>query len=156
MKVGIRLISLVILGTITMGCMDKNNSKIEVTKEAYQAWQLGEKTGDYSAFKKLLSPTFNLFSHPSAVRGVFRDDAAKEQMTKLIQGREQIPNQLTFSEPVFLTSDNTVAVQFNSQGTVMGKYPYKGYNIIVFTIEENTITGFREYFGDVEPAWFQN
>jgi hypothetical protein len=135
----------------------KQNENQPLAYDAYQAWQTGELTGNYTEFRALLSEGFNLFSHPSAVRGVYKEKDAVEKMTNLIKSREQVPNNLTFSNPIFMMGNNQVAVQFNSEGTVMnGQFPYKGYNIIVFYFKENKISGFREYFGDVEPAWFKN
>lgn len=154
-----RLFSLGIFCCIMLtanSCMEKNENE-QLAQAAYQAWQAGERTGNYTEFKALLSDNFNLFSHPSAVRGVYKEKKALEKMMELIKSREQVPNQLTFSNPLFMMGNDKVAVQFDSEGTVMnGQFPYKGYNIIVFYFEQNKISGFREYYGDVEPAWFKN
>ena len=152
----VKLTLILILTTLNQSCME-NKSLEKNGEKAYAAWQVGELTGNYSDFKKLLSNDFNFFSHPSAVRGVFKGEEAKTKITELMANREKLKNALTFSNPVFMTTSNQVAVQFNSKGTVMnGQFPYQGYNIIVFGFNDNKIVSFREYFGDVDPAWFKN
>jgi hypothetical protein len=124
-KQSIILIFLIL--ALNISCMDNTNKNLEFGKKAYDAWQKGEQTGNYEDFKKMLSPDFDLYSHPTMVRGVHKGADAHARMNELISGREKLPNNLTFSDPVFMAHDNQVAVQFNSEGKVMGQFPYKGY-----------------------------
>lgn len=136
--------------------MDMNISAVMTSaRKAFDAWGIGEKTGDYAAFKAMLADDFTLFSHPTFARGVYSSTQAREKMMALIASRESSPNELTFSNAVFLQADDSVAIQFDSEGMIMGKFPYKGYNTIVLSIRDGRITGFREYFGDIDPQWFR-
>ncbi len=127
---------------------------ISIGKKAIAAWEKGEKSGNYTDFKALLSGNFKLFSHP--LMGKFENGNAKEKMLGLITDREKVSNNLTFSNMAITSSENKVCVQFNSKGMVQGgKFPYEGFNIIVFQIVNKKITGFQEYFGYVDPNWFK-
>lgn len=128
----------------------------QTAEKAFAAWQYGELTGNYTNFKTLLADDFNVFSHPSPDRGVYYGERARTALLKLIEGRAMAPNQLIFSNAQFLVGSKSVAVQFDSEGSFVNrKYSYKGYNVIVFEIEKEKISGFREYFGDVDPSWFE-
>jgi hypothetical protein len=123
---------------------------------AFAAFGFGEKTGDYSNFKALISKNFALYSHPiQPMRGVFKGALALEKMNELVAQREKTPNALTFSNVLRSCSSDTCIFQFDSEGLVAGSFPYKGYNTIALSVADGKITGFREYLGDVEPAWFQ-
>jgi hypothetical protein len=126
-----------------------------LARKAFDAWATGERTGDYSAFLALLGPSFQLFSHPLFPR-VYRGPEALETMRGLIAQRQATPNNLTFSNVEVSANDGTVVFQFDSKGTVQGgAFPYAGWNIIVFTVDGGRLTGFREYLGFVNPAWFK-
>jgi hypothetical protein len=125
-------------------------------QKAFTAWEKGESTGNYADFKAALSPDFNLFSHPvQPARGVYSGSKAKELMTQLIDQRTQNPNQLKFANVRQYPSQNSFMFEFDSEGKVSG-YPYKGWNVIQISIgADNKVVGFREYLGDIDPAWFQ-
>jgi hypothetical protein len=125
----------------------------DVALLAFQAWAKGEQTGFYDDYKALLSDSFRLFSHP--LLGRFTDSEALTRMRALIAERQKTPNQLTFSNMSRASSENTVLFQFDSAGTVSGGFSYQGYNIIGFVVEDGQITGFREYFGHIDPQWFK-
>ncbi len=130
------------------------NMLIATGKTAITAWEKGENTGNYNDFKALLSTEFNSFSHP--LIGKFIDTEAKLKLNNLIAERENVSNNLTFSNLTYTSSPTSIAFQFNSKGMVQGgKFPYEGFNIIVFHIAKNKIIGFQEYFGFVDPNWFK-
>jgi hypothetical protein len=131
-------------------------SKVAIAESAFRAWEKGENTGNYAAFRALLSPQFDLFSHPvQPARGVFRDAQAREMMGKLIDQRTQNPNELKFSNVRTHQAQSSFLFEFDSEGKVSG-YAYKGWNAIQITIgSDNKIASFREYLGDIDPAWFQ-
>jgi hypothetical protein len=123
---------------------------------AFAAFGVGEKTGDYSGFKALISEKFALYSHPiQPARGVFKGASALEKMNELIAQREKAPNALTFTNVQRFCSGDTCVFQFDSEGVIAGNFPYKGYNAIALSVIGGKVTGFREYLGDVEPLWFQ-
>jgi hypothetical protein len=125
-------------------------------QKAFLAWEKGESTGNYADFKAALSPDFNLFSHPvQPARGVYSGSKAKELMTQLIDQRTQNPNQLKFANVRQYPSQNSFMFEFDSEGKISGS-PYKGWNVIQISIgADNKVIGFREYLGDIDPAWFQ-
>ncbi len=141
------------LGLASLGVMAQETN---VAQRAFNAWQKGESTGNYADFLALVSPEFNLFSHPvQPSRGVFTGPQAREMMFKLTQQRTQNPNQLNFSNVRVYQLNNSYLFEFDSDGKVSG-YPYKGWNAIRLSIgPDNKITSFREYLGDIDPAWFQ-
>jgi ketosteroid isomerase-like protein len=127
-----------------------------IAESAFRAWEKGENTGNYAEFRALLSPQFDVFSHPvQPARGVFRGAQAREMMNSLIAQRTQTPNQLKFANVHVHQAQNSFLFEFDSEGKVSG-YPYKGWNAIQISIgSDNKITRFREYLGDIDPAWFQ-
>jgi ketosteroid isomerase-like protein len=129
---------------------------LETAKRAFAAWERGENTGDYQEFKNLLGANFSLFSHPmQPSRGEFIGAEALQKMSELIAARERFPNNLKFSKITATQSGDTFVFLFNSQGKVAGGFSYEGWNAIVLIINNHKVVGFREYFGDVEPAWFK-
>ena len=104
----------------------------------------------------MLSPAFNEFSHPvQPKRGVYSGPEALALMNQLLEQRTQSPNQLEFSNIQSHKFENSYLFQFDSAGKVSG-YPYKGWNVIQLTIgKDGKVQGFREYLGDIDPAWFQ-
>lgn len=119
----------------------------------FAAWQKGEAGLGYEEFKAWLKEgSFKLFSHP--LLGLHEASEAYRQMTTLIQQREQTPNALRFSNIVAYQSGDNYCFQFDSEGTVSGGFPYRGYNIIQLQFAGDRLTGFREYFGFVDKAWF--
>ncbi|GAB3227125.1 hypothetical protein [Spirosoma arcticum] len=125
----------------------------DVAQLAFQAWARGEQTGLYDDYKALLSDSFRLFSHP--LLGRFIESEALACMLALIAEREKTPNQLVFSNIGMASGENTFLFQFDSVGTVSGGFSYQGYNIIGFVVEDGRVTGFREYFGHIDPQWFK-
>jgi ketosteroid isomerase-like protein len=120
----------------------------------------GEQGGDYRDFKALLSPTFRFFAHPFVAVGTWYDDAAQQQMLRLIAERELHSNYLTFSNITLAPSQDvrgeaTVIVEFDSVGTLANGMTFTGRNAIVFGIEDGTITSFREYLRVIDPHGFK-
>lgn len=124
-----------------------------LAKRIFSAWQRGEQTGDYAAFKAFLGPEFQQFSHP--LIGALSGPAGLAKLRELVAGREKEPNQLTFSRVEVTSSATLFTFHFDSAGTVAGGMAYTGFNVISLRIEQGRLTGFREYFGYVNPAWFQ-
>jgi len=120
----------------------------------FKSWEKGEQTGNYEEFKKHLSTEFIQFSHP--LLGKFQGKKALEQLLKLIEEREVVSNNLTFSNIKITYGDNHVVFQFDSKGMVQNNsFSYKGFNSISFEFKVNKLIGFQEYFGYVNPNWFK-
>lgn len=123
--------------------------------QIFNAWQIGEQTGNYDEFRSFLSSAFVLFSHP--LLGKFENEEALSKINDLIEEREKVSNNLSFSDIKQLTNESSVSFQFSSKGMVQGgAFPYEGFNIIAFHFENNNLTGFQEYFGFIDPNWFKN
>jgi hypothetical protein len=148
---------LALLGLTINGTAYAKELSVEKTATAaFAAFSVGEKTGDYSSFKKFISDGFLLYSHPvQPIRGVFNGAMAKDKMDELIAQREKTPNALTFSNVQHFCKGSSCVFQFDSEGLIAGNFPYKGYNAIALTVAKGKVIGFREYLGDVEPLWFQ-
>jgi hypothetical protein len=132
------------------------SAQASAAQRAFLAWEKGENTGNYADFKAALSPDFSLFSHPvQPARGVYTASKAKEMITQLIDQRTQTPNQLKFTNVRQYQWQSSFMFEFDSEGKVSG-YPYKGWNAIHIAIDpDNKVVSFREYLGDIDPAWFQ-
>jgi hypothetical protein len=115
--------------------------------KAIEAWQTGEQTGNYDGFKKLMADDFDQFAHP--LFGRFSGEAAKSKMIEVITTRENMPNNLLFSDVNVSSNQQFALVSFHSKGKVMnGQYDYEGHNVISFKIEKGKVKGFSEYLGD--------
>ncbi len=116
-------------------------------QEAIKAWEKGEFTGNYDDFEKLMSPSFNFFSHP--LYGKFQGTDALLKFTAVIAERKKMPNTLTFTDVEIATNGRLINVSFTSMGKVVGgMFDYAGHNVISFKVNNNKISGFAEYLGD--------
>jgi ketosteroid isomerase-like protein len=132
-----------------------SKGEAEVAQWAFDAWQAGESSGDYSKFRALLADDFEIFSHPiTPDRGVVKGTEAKKRLLKLIEDRRAKPNQLRFSNVRVFQSGREFVFQFDSEGKIAGSFPYRGWNTVALTIADGKVVGFREYLGDVDPKWF--
>ena len=130
------------------------NENLTVAQQAFDGWHTGENTGDYTVFKQLLTEDFATFDHPFVGRHQGND--ALSEIRKMIVQREQMPNQLRFSEVEVTPADNQFYFLFKSEGPVLGKFYFDGYNVIILSVDNGKLTGFREYLGAIDPAWFQD
>jgi hypothetical protein len=148
---------LALLGLSINGTAYAKDLGVEKTATAaFAAFGAGEKTGDYTSFKKFIGGDFSLYSHPvQPIRGVFIGAIARDKIGELIAKREKTPNALTFSNVQHFCKGSSCVFQFDSEGLIAGSFPYKGYNAIALTVAKGKVIGFREYLGDVEPLWFQ-
>lgn len=147
------LIAILVIGNAS--AQTKNESKMERAAAAiFTAWQKGEAGEGYEAFKVLIDEEgFKHFSHPLV--GSFAKREGYDKLLSLIKEREAKPNKLAFSNIIRYSNGNGFCFQFDSEGTVSGNYPYKGYNIIQIEIHNGKLVSFREYFGFVDAAWFK-
>lgn len=132
----------------------KDYNALKTAKRALDAWQRGEFTGDYSEFKKRLSPDFGLFAHP--IKGRTIGEGARESFMELMREREDERNSLTFSSITSFITGKRVGFQFDVKGSIKeGKHAYDSYHLIVFEVDDinDVITGFSEYFGTVDKNW---
>lgn len=121
-----------------------DEAALDVRRRAFEAWEQGEHTGDYTAFRGLLGE-ITVFSHPYLGRHM--DAAAGENLRNLMAGREAEPNRLTFSRVTVAAGPGVAVCLFDSSGLIAGTTQYSRYNAIAFHVEDGRVTGFREYFG---------
>ncbi len=134
----------------------KDYAALRTGKKAFDAWQRGEYTGNYDAFKKVVAPDFNLFANP--LKGRFFGEDAPKALRELIAERESNRNSLTFSGVTSFVTGKRVGFQFDLSGTIKnGSQNYKSYHLIVFEVDDirDLITGFSEYFGTLDSGWLK-
>lgn len=144
--------SLILILTI-MSTQGQANDHAVIAEKAFAAWQEGEKTGNYTNFKVFLQSDFKEFSHP--LLGSYTGEAARIKFLELIAQREITKNQLDFTDVKVISNENHFVFAFNSSGSVAGGYKYQGFNAVLLTVEKHKLTGFREYFGLIDPSWFK-
>ncbi|WP_298545755.1 hypothetical protein [uncultured Aquimarina sp.] len=147
----ISILIITFLSTTTILLAQDNDSQI--AEKAFNGWHKGENSGNYDVVKSLITDAFVTFEHPFTGRA--KDQKAKATIEGMISQREKSPNNLSFSEVTHTPAGNDHYFHFRSTGEVMGKFQYDGYNIIIITVENGKITGFKEYLGLIDPAWFQ-
>lgn len=142
---------------LVLGNQLQAQSKISSKEKAqlvFKAWEKGESGKSYQDFIGLINEeNFSYFSHPLV--GSYTLKSAYEKLMALVKEREAKPNQLRFSNTRVYARGNSFCFQFDSEGSVNPGFPYKGFNMIQVEITNNKLTGFREYFGFVDPAWFK-
>ncbi|MBE7174904.1 MAG: hypothetical protein INR69_00780 [Mucilaginibacter polytrichastri] len=128
---------------------------ITAAQIAIEAWRKGESAKSYADFRRILSPHFELFSHP--ILGQFDGESARHELDKLMNEQEQLINELVFSDIRFFRNGHTVLVMFNCRGTVMGgRWYYKGPSVICFRFDDDgKIMEFRILPGTINEDWFK-
>ena len=62
----------------------------------------------------------------------------------------KVGNRLTFSPPHHITSSDTIVMFEFECKSVINQEPYQGRIAIALEVTNEKISGFREYFGDVD------
>ncbi len=124
-----------------------------VAGRAYEAFAQGWASGDFAAYLAMLAPEME-FSFPAgAHRGHVTGAEGHRRMVAKVRDHSDAGQRLTLEPPIALMIDGDWAsVLFESHGT-FGDYQYRAHNLIAFRVEEGRITGFREFLGDVDPAF---
>lgn len=123
-----------------------------VTTTALRAWRAladAHDAGDFTAYLDMLTEDY-VFSMPlGAFRGEHRGREAAAECYRQIAASDP---KLVFEEPMRVTREgDTVVVEFEDAGTIMGR-PYRNRIASSFDVRGDRICGYREYFGDIDPA----
>lgn len=122
-----------------------------VTAVALRGWRAlanAHLEGDFTPYLAMLTEDY-LFAMPlGAFRGEHRGIAAATECYRQIAASEP---RLVFAEPLRVTRQgDTVVIEFEDAGTIMGK-PYRNRIASSFDVRGDQISGYREYFGDIDP-----
>lgn len=130
------------------------NKVLQTAQTAFRYFQTGWKTGNFDDYLAMITDDFE-FSFPHGkLRGIFTGKTGREKMFQKCRDDSASGARLILDEPRTTAIDeNTVIFEFESTGD-FGDYKYHGRNIIVLTIENDKVNGFREYFGDIDPQLF--
>lgn len=123
---------------------------LEVGQRAWEHFLHGLATGDYQSYIDMLSDDFT-FSFPvGPLQGRYVGREGKECMLAYCQQQAEANNRLKPIPHHVTYNENTVVFEYDTEGIVVGK-PYKARgNAISFDVSGDKISGFREYFGDLD------
>ncbi len=123
---------------------------LNIAQQAFTAFAQGWATGDFQPFLGMLTDEFSFWYPYGTYRGKFTGQAGKAQIIAKCHEHTQAGDRLTFSPPHHVTrSETTVMFEFECEG-VIDKAPYCGQIAIALDVKDEQISGFREYFGDVD------
>lgn len=137
--------------TISFTSTEKTTeSTLNIAQQAFQAFARGWATGDFQPFLEMLTDEFTFWYPYGKYRGKFTGQAGKAQMIAKCHEHTQAGDRLTFRPPHHITSsETTVMFEFECAG-VIDHTPYQGRIAIALDVKGEKISGFREYFGDVD------
>jgi hypothetical protein len=148
-----------VLSLALSGCLGHTQEDLEADRvrqtaqKAYDAFAQGWATGDFEPYIAMLAPSFE-FSYPTGEdRGRRTGAEGYQRMVSKVRGHSTRGERLTLMQPLRVTvGGNTAVFEFESRGQ-FGSYEYRGYNIIGLDVTGDRISAFREFFGDVDPAF---
>jgi ketosteroid isomerase-like protein len=127
-----------------------NESTLKIAQHAFAAFAHGWATGDFQPFLEMLTDEFTFWYPYGNYRGKFTGRTGKAQMISKCRDHRESGDRLTFSSPHHITSsETTVMFEFECEG-VVDREPYQGRIAIALDVSHEKISGFREYFGDVD------
>lgn len=121
----------------------------EVAMTAWRALRDAHRDGDFSGYLALITEDYEFSMPLGEFRGLHCGRAAAAACYRQIAVSEP---RLTFHEPLRVSRQGeTVVIEFEDEGTIMGK-PYHNRIASSFDVRGDRICGYREYFGDIDPA----
>lgn len=127
-----------------------SESILNIAQQAFAVFVQGWTTGDFQAFLEMLTDEFTFWYPYGNHRGKFTGQAGKAQMITKCHEHSKAGDRLMFNPPHHITSsDTTVMFEFECEG-VINQEPYQGRIAIALEVTNEKISGFREYFGDVD------
>jgi ketosteroid isomerase-like protein len=150
------VLTLVLLGAVscTHAQPGPDSGQVPRTAQAaYDAFARGWATGDFEPYLAMLTEDFE-FSYPLGEhRGRFTGAEGRAHMVDKVRGHSSRGERLTLHPPTRVAvTDNTVFFEFDSEGR-FGDYVYRGHNVIAFDVKGERISAFREFLGDLDPAF---
>jgi hypothetical protein len=127
-----------------------STSTFAIAQQAFEAFEQGWATGNFQPFLNSLTDEFIFWYPYGEYRGKFSGYEGKAMIVAKCRGHSESGDRLIFSKPHHITSSSTtVMFEFECEG-VLGGEPYEGRLAIALDVSGNKISGFREYFGDVD------
>jgi ketosteroid isomerase-like protein len=125
-------------------------STLKLAQDAFDAFCQSWLIGDFQPFLAMLTNEFN-FSYPyGKYRGRFTGQDGKAQIMAKCRDHSEAGDYLKFQPPHHITnSETTVMFEFECEGVIEGE-AYHGRIAIALDVSGDRISGFREYFGDVD------
>jgi ketosteroid isomerase-like protein len=125
-------------------------STLKLAQDAFFAFCQGWMTGDFQPFLAMLADKLD-FSYPYGKhRGRFTGQDGKAQITAKCHDHTAAGDYLNFQPPHHITSsETTVMFEFECAGVIDGE-AYHGRIAIALDVSGDRVSGFREYFGDVD------
>ncbi|MBD2203964.1 nuclear transport factor 2 family protein [Calothrix sp. FACHB-1219] len=126
---------------------------IKIQQTAQQAFDYlakGWATGNFQPFIDMLADEVMFWLPVGQQRDTPFGYENKQQLIARFQARTERGDRLIFSQPKnIISNDTSVIVEFETQGTIRNQ-PFTGNNVISFDIQDDKITGIREYFGEID------
>ena len=127
-----------------------SESTLKIAQQAFAAFAEGWRTSDFQPFLEMLTDEFTFWYPYGKYRGKFSGREGKAQMIAKCRDHSEAVDCLSFSPPHHITSsDTTVMFEFECEGIIGGE-SYRGRLAIALDVRDDKISGFREYFGDVD------
>lgn len=125
-------------------------STLSIAQQAFASFTQGWATGDFQTFLDRLTDELTFWYPYGKYRGKFSGEEGKAQMIAKCRDHCAAGDRLAFSPPHHITSsETTVVFEFECEGVIESE-PYSGRIAIALEVSGNKISGFREYFGDVD------
>jgi ketosteroid isomerase-like protein len=127
-----------------------SESPLKIAKQVFAAFTEGWMNGNFQPFLEMLTDEFTFWYPYGKYRGKFSGQEGKAQVTAKFHDHSEAGDRLRFTSPHHITSsDTTVMFEFECEGVIDGE-DYRGRIAIALDIDNDKISGFREYFGDVD------
>jgi ketosteroid isomerase-like protein len=119
-------------------------------QQGLTAFMQGWGNGDFQPFLELLTDEFTFWYPYGKHRGKFSGYEGKAQMVAKCHDHSALGDRLKFNSPHHVSSGNAnVMFEFECEGVISNK-PYHGRIAISLDVSGDKISGFREYFGDID------
>lgn len=125
---------------------EANTTTIQVAAAAFQDFQTGLATGDWSEFLQRLHPDFYFWFPAGPFQGMNYGQERAAAFFAIV--RKLFPEGLQL-EVLQITSNATnVVFEVRSRGVMLGQ-PYENQAAVAFEIRDGKVIGYREYLGVV-------
>jgi ketosteroid isomerase-like protein len=127
-----------------------SESTLKIAQQAFDAFAEGWGSSDFQPFLEMLTDEFTFWYPYGKYRGKFSGREGKAKIIAKCRDHSEAVDCLSFSLPHHITrSDTTVMFEFECEGIIGGE-SYRGRLAIALDVSNDKISGFREYFGDVD------
>ena len=127
---------------------------LTVGERGFAAFRSGLATGNWNDFLAMLTEDFTFFFPTGKYQGTHIGKEIAEEFFAYVHSI--FPQGLFITETIAVSvSENSVLFEFRDEG-VLNNTPYKNRVAVSFSIRDQLICGYREYFGsDGKSNWSQ-